>query len=79
MTPRVTVRREGGSLAVAIPDEIARRMNLEDGDSLFLVETDHGLALASTSSVLDEDDRAMLDAFEEIAEQYDETLRRLAQ
>lgn len=79
MTPRVTVRREGASLAVAIPDEIARRMNLDDGDSLFLVETDHGLALASTSSVLDEGDRAMLEAFEEIADQYDETLRRLAQ
>lgn len=78
MKPRVTLRREGGSLAVAIPDEIARQMNIDDGDSLFLVETDHGLALAPTATVLDENDRAMLEAFEEIAEQYDETLRRLA-
>lgn len=79
MNQRVTLRREGGSLAVAIPDEIAKQMNVDDGDTLFLVETDHGLALAPTASVLDEGDRAMLEAFEEIAEQYDETLRRLAQ
>ncbi|HEX6042515.1 hypothetical protein [Longimicrobium sp.] len=67
------------ALSVAIPDEIARQMNLDDGDSLFLVRTDHGFALAPTASVPDENDRAMLDAFEEIADQYGDTLRRLAQ
>ncbi len=79
MNRTVTLRREGGSLAVDIPEDIARQMKVGDGDRLFLVETDHGLALAPAASALTEEDRAMLDAFEEVAEQYDDTLRRLAQ
>jgi antitoxin component of MazEF toxin-antitoxin module len=79
MNRTVTVRREGDALAVAIPDDMAARMDVHEGDELHLVETDHGLALVPTARLVNEDDRAVLDAFDDVVRRYDGTLRRLAQ
>jgi putative addiction module antidote len=79
MNQTVTIRREGGALAVAIPEEMARQMNVGDGDQLHLVQTNHGLALVPAATASSEADRAVLAAFDDVVRQYDSTLRRLAQ
>ncbi len=79
MNQTVTIRREGGALAVAIPEDVAEQMNVGDGDKLYLAQTDHGLALVPTAPASSEADRAVLAAFDDVVRQYDSTLRRLAQ
>lgn len=79
MDGMVTLRREGGSLALPIPEEMAELMNVEEGARFYLVRTDRGLALVPDAPDLDEADRAVLAAFDEVVQQYDTTLRRLAQ
>jgi antitoxin component of MazEF toxin-antitoxin module len=79
MDRTVTLRREGGSLAIPLPDDIAELMNVDEGDKLYLVRTDRGFALVPDAPGLTEDDRAVLAAFDEVVQQYDTTLRRLAQ
>lgn len=79
MNQTVTIRREGGALAVAIPEDVAEQMNVGDGDKLYLVQTDHGLALVPAAQGASEADRAVLAAFDDVVRQYDSTLRRLAQ
>jgi len=54
-------------------------MNVGDGDKLYLVQTDHGLALVPTAPASSEADRAVLAAFDDVVRQYDSTLRRLVQ
>ncbi|HYW14438.1 MAG TPA: hypothetical protein VE871_20900 [Longimicrobium sp.] len=56
MNQSVTIRREGGALAVAIPEDAAEQMHVGDGDKLYLVQTDHGLALVSTAPSSSESD-----------------------
>jgi putative addiction module antidote len=79
MSQTLTIRQEGESLAIPIPPDIAEFLNVNAGDKLYVVKTAEGFALTSDELELDEDDRAMLRAYAEIREQYDETLRRLAQ
>jgi putative addiction module antidote len=79
MDTTVTIQREGESLMIPIPREMAEFLNVSEGDKLFVVKTAEGFTLTSDDLDLDEDDRAMLRAYAEIREQYDDTLRRLAQ
>ena len=75
MTMSVTVEREGVSLVVRISGEIARRLNVREGDQLHLMQTDYGYAL----SPLNEEDRLALKAAEEVMVKYDGALRKLAE
>lgn len=79
MNQVVTIRRDGGTLAAAIPEDVAEELNVSDGDKLYLVRTDHGLALVPTAPARREDDEAIRAAYHEVVKQYDDTLRRLAQ
>lgn len=79
MNQAVTIRREGSTLAVAIPQDVAEEMNVAAGDKLYLVRTDHGLALVPTAPARTEGDQAVREAYHEVVKQYDDTLRRLAQ
>jgi putative addiction module antidote len=79
MSQTLTIRQEGESLAIPIPPEVAEFLKVSAGDKLYVVKTEEGFALTSDDLGLDDDDRAMLRAYAEIREQYDETLRRLAQ
>ncbi|HLM68259.1 MAG TPA: hypothetical protein VK358_12060 [Longimicrobium sp.] len=74
MSTAVTVEREDGSLVVRIPREIARRLEVDEGDQLHLVRIDRGYALRHLS----EDDLHVLRIADEIMVKYDSTLRRLA-
>lgn len=79
MSQTLTIRQEGDSLAITIPQDVAEFLNANAGDKLYVVKTAEGFALTSDDLDLDDDDRAMLRAYAEIREQYDETLRRLAE
>lgn len=82
MNAEVTVRREGKGLAITISSEIADLLDVSEGDKLYVVRTEaEGYALAPTADAESRpaSDSAILRAFEEIREQYDDTFRRLAQ
>jgi antitoxin MazE len=40
---RVKLRRTGNSLSTTWPKEMLSRMNVREGDELYLVETQHGV------------------------------------
>ena len=81
MKMEITLRREGDGLSTTLPTEIAELLEVGEGDKLYVVRTEHGYALAPTDSAASEEDvdEEMLQAFEEVREQYDDTFRRLAQ
>ena len=71
----VTVQRIGGGLGVVLPDEWIARQNLEDGDTLQVVEREDGLLLAPCGPKLDE----VMEAYGDLSSRYRNTLRQLAQ
>jgi putative addiction module antidote len=44
---RLSVKKQGNSLSVIIPKEIATSMNFEDGDSLFATKTPLGYEISA--------------------------------
>ncbi|HYR07322.1 MAG TPA: hypothetical protein VEQ60_06125 [Longimicrobium sp.] len=82
MNTEITLRREGEGLAITISSEIADLLEVSEGDKLYVVKTETGgYALAPTADAEPQpgSNSAILRAFEEIREQYDDTFRRLAQ
>lgn len=45
MSEKTKVRRIGGSLGIIIPKNVADSMAIEEGDDLFIVSTDEGIAV----------------------------------
>lgn len=72
---RVTLQRIGGSLGVALPDEVLERLQMREGDELCVVETECGVTLTAHDP---EFDRAM-EVYERGARKYQNALRELAQ
>lgn len=72
---RVMLRKMGGSLGVALPDELINRLQLREGDELCVVETECGVTLTTHDP---EFDRAM-EVYERGALNYQNALRELAQ
>lgn len=74
MVKEIKVRRVGGSVGATIPKDMADRLRLAAGDTLFVVETEDGLLLTPYDSAA----REALDVAERAAKRYRNALRELA-
>lgn len=74
MVRQTKIRRAGGSLSATLPKDMVDRLQLEVGDSVFLVETDRGLLLTP----YDPDFERALSAYRRGAQKYRNALRELA-
>jgi len=74
MVRQTKIRRAGGSLSATLPKDMVDRLQLEAGDSVFLVETDRGLLLTPYDPAVE---RA-LSAYRRGAKKYRNALRELA-
>ncbi len=69
------VRKVGNSLGVVLPREAARRMNVHEGDTLFLTETPDG---GYRVTPYDPDFDVRMQKAEDIMRRYRNSLRALA-
>jgi len=76
MAYRLKVRKQGGSVAVTLPAEVARRMQVAEGATLYLVEQAPGeFRLTPYDPAM----QATLEAHAEVVAEYREVFRKLAQ
>lgn len=68
------IRRIGNSLGLTLPREALARLQVADGDRIFLTETPDGFLLTP----YDETFRAAMEAFEEGSARFRNALRELA-
>jgi putative addiction module antidote len=68
------IRRIGNSLGVTLPKEILQKLNVGEGDSLFITETADGIQITP----YDPDFEAAMQAFGETRKNYRNALRELA-
>ena len=68
------IRRIGNSLGVTLPKEILQKLNVDEGDSLFITETADGIQITP----YDPDFEAAMQAFSETRKNYRNALRELA-
>lgn len=71
---KASVRRVGNSLGITIPKSILDNYNLEEGDQLYLVETQDGMMVTP----YDPRFSAWVKAYESTNKRYRNTLRELA-
>lgn len=74
MVKMVTVRQTGTSVSATIPKDMADRMHLEAGDSLFAVETELGVLLTPYDPVV----ARAIAAYDRVAKKDREALRELS-
>ncbi|HWZ57919.1 MAG TPA: hypothetical protein VNW46_03000 [Gemmatimonadaceae bacterium] len=74
MVKMVTVRQIGTSVSATIPKEMADRLHIGVGDSLFAMETDEGVLLTP----YDPTTAGALAAYDRIAKKYRGALRELS-
>lgn len=74
MVRKVTVRQTGTSVSATIPKEMAERLHIGVGDSLFAIETDSGVLLTP----YDPTTERALEAYARIAKTYRGALRELS-
>jgi putative addiction module antidote len=65
----------GNSIGIILPREVASRLHLEKGDSVFITETPEGVRL----SPYDDNFARKLDAMEEVMRENRDVLKRLAE
>jgi len=70
-----TVRKIGNSLGIIIPADVVSRLNVSEGDRIFLTESPDGVKLTA----YDEDIAKQIEVGERIMRENREVLRRLAQ
>jgi putative addiction module antidote len=74
MIKAVTLRQVGGSVSATLPKDMADRLRLEPGDSVFAIETDRGVLLTP----YDPATGRALQAAARTAKKYRNVLRQLA-
>jgi putative addiction module antidote len=74
MIKETTLRKYGGSLGATLPKAMTDRLNLEAGDKVYAVETEHGILLTP----YDPDFLRVMEAEERISKRYQNALRELA-
>lgn len=74
MTRGLKLRKAGGSIAATLPKDMADRLHLEAGDSIFAIETDVGILLTP----YDPDVADALSIAAEVSGTYRSALRELA-
>jgi antitoxin MazE len=75
MVREITLRQAGGSVTATLPKDIAERLHVKPGDTIYAIETDRGVLLTPYDPSFGE----ALRAFEEVRRQYRNTLKRLAE
>lgn len=68
------IRRIGNSLGVILPKEVLQKLNVGEGDTVFVTETANGVELTAC----DPDFEAAMQAFGETRKNYRNALRELA-
>lgn len=76
MAYRLKVRKQGGSIAVTLPAEVARRMRVSEGATLYLVEQSPG---EFRLTPFDPAIQATLAAHAEVVAEYRDVFRKLAE
>lgn len=74
MERKATIRKMGGSLGLTLPKEVTDRLQVRDGDAVYMVETEQGVLLTPFDP---EFERAM-EAYHRVARKYRNALRELA-
>ena len=74
MYKETTIRQIGNSLGVTIPKSLLERYHLENGDKVYLVETEDGLKLTANDP---EFERGM-ELYQEGAREYRNAMRELS-
>lgn len=74
MIKEVTFRRYGGSLGTTLPKAMTDRLNLDAGDRVYAVETEHGILLTP----YDPEFLRAMEAGERVTKKYQNALRELA-
>lgn len=70
----MTLRRIGGSLGGTLPKEVTERLNVGEGDKLFVVEREDGILLTP----FDPDFAEAMEQFDEIRREFRNAFRELA-
>ena len=65
----------GNSIGIVLPKEVASRLHLEKGDSVFITETPEGVRL----SPYDDAFARKMDAMEQVMRENRDVLKRLAE
>jgi putative addiction module antidote len=68
------VRRIGNSLGTTLPKEVLQKLNVEEGDTLYLTETVDGVQITA----YDPDFDAAMEAYRKVSKKYRNALRELA-
>ena len=68
------IRKIGNSLGATLPQEVLRKLNISEGDSIFLTETPNGVQITP----YDPDFEDSMRAFAETRKKYRNALRELA-
>lgn len=74
MTQVMRLRRAGGSISATLPKDMADRLRLEAGDTVFVIETERGILITP----YDPDTEAALTIAGDVARRYRGALRELA-
>lgn len=76
MAYKVKVRKQGGSVTVTLPAEVARRMQVSEGTTVYLVESAPGeFRLTPYDPAIE----ATLAAHDAVVAEYRDVFRKLAQ
>jgi len=74
MTIELKIRRVGNSLGVVLPKEALRRLNVEDGDQLYITEAPDGFRITAA----DPEFGKQMEVAEKGMKRYRNALRELA-
>lgn len=74
MTESMKLRRAGGSITATLPKDMADRLKLEAGDTVFAIETDRGILITP----YDPETEEALAIAGKVARKYRGALRELA-
>lgn len=74
MVRKIILRQVGGSIGATLPKDMADRLNVEAGDEVFVVETEHGILITPYDPTFDE----AMAAYKRTASKYRNALRELA-
>lgn len=75
MVKQTTLRQAGGSVTATLPKDMVDRLGMKAGDSVFLVESEHGLLLTPYDPTFKE----AMELYRQGARQYQNALHELAQ
>ncbi|AFZ47018.1 addiction module antidote [Cyanobacterium stanieri PCC 7202] len=71
---KLTVTNIGESMAIVLPNEILARMQIDQGDELYLVETEKGFTISNYPSEIEKE----IETARKVMKQYHDALKELA-